>query len=467
MSDPVTNAEVEDVLSSIRRLVSEDKRPVQAPLAAAKSVAEPLSTAPKSDRLVLTPALRVTETSDIPTDQVASSKTVAMDAPTAVEPTPKNSEVPHDVIGGKDDIAIDSLIIDDTPFDMTQSHSSAGKTEDVPEVDHINETSDLSGEDDHLFGDPAQDYSTDPYNFDDDTDSDGESDDDYLARIEVAGRGLSDDFEDEEADAFEAVSQTAILMDPETEPKMQSAAGQADTPFEEAIASEEATTEAARSEVLTAEAKTPEPSKSETPEAQVKAAALTAKIAALETAIGQIAETWEPDDAGESDYAGSEPEAMAWEDEEHTLPSRFEDRTSRQEPVEENSEPEVEASASQTEEFFAKRQPVEEIPSDIDLSVEDRAEDANHDVADRDENQADAETAQTDPANAEPTGAPIEERLGYSEEDQLIDEEALRDLVSDIVRQELQGALGERITRNVRKLVRREIHRALAAQDLE
>lgn len=47
-----------------------------------------------------------------------------------------------------------------------------------------------------------------------------------------------------------------------------------------------------------------------------------------------------------------------------------------------------------------------------------------------------------------------------------LDEDALRDLVADIVRQELQGALGERITRNVRKLVRREIHRALDSQGL-
>ncbi|MGZ2258533.1 hypothetical protein [Roseobacter sp. A03A-229] len=52
-------------------------------------------------------------------------------------------------------------------------------------------------------------------------------------------------------------------------------------------------------------------------------------------------------------------------------------------------------------------------------------------------------------------------------DDQLLDEAALRDLVADIVRSELQGALGERITRNVRKLVRREIHRALAARDLD
>lgn len=47
------------------------------------------------------------------------------------------------------------------------------------------------------------------------------------------------------------------------------------------------------------------------------------------------------------------------------------------------------------------------------------------------------------------------------------DEQVLRDLVRDMIREELQGGLGERITRNVRKLVRAEIARALAAQDLE
>ena len=56
---------------------------------------------------------------------------------------------------------------------------------------------------------------------------------------------------------------------------------------------------------------------------------------------------------------------------------------------------------------------------------------------------------------------------GVAGDDQFLDEDALRDLVTEIVRAELQGALGERITRNVRKLVRREIHRALTAQDLE
>ncbi len=44
-------------------------------------------------------------------------------------------------------------------------------------------------------------------------------------------------------------------------------------------------------------------------------------------------------------------------------------------------------------------------------------------------------------------------------------DDALRDLVTEILRQELQGPLGERITRNVRKLVRSEIQRALNARD--
>jgi hypothetical protein len=48
-----------------------------------------------------------------------------------------------------------------------------------------------------------------------------------------------------------------------------------------------------------------------------------------------------------------------------------------------------------------------------------------------------------------------------------LDEAALRELVADVVREELTGPLGERITRNVRKLVRREIYRILSSQELD
>lgn len=48
-----------------------------------------------------------------------------------------------------------------------------------------------------------------------------------------------------------------------------------------------------------------------------------------------------------------------------------------------------------------------------------------------------------------------------------LDEEMLQALVQRIVHEELQGALGERITRNVRKLVRQEIQRSLSTRDFD
>lgn len=47
------------------------------------------------------------------------------------------------------------------------------------------------------------------------------------------------------------------------------------------------------------------------------------------------------------------------------------------------------------------------------------------------------------------------------------DEVALRALVARVVREELQGDLGQRITSNLRKLVHREIRMILAAEKLD
>lgn len=49
----------------------------------------------------------------------------------------------------------------------------------------------------------------------------------------------------------------------------------------------------------------------------------------------------------------------------------------------------------------------------------------------------------------------------------LLDEDDLIQLLRQVIREELQGDLGEKITRNVRKLVRAEINRALTAQTLD
>lgn len=49
--------------------------------------------------------------------------------------------------------------------------------------------------------------------------------------------------------------------------------------------------------------------------------------------------------------------------------------------------------------------------------------------------------------------------------DEVLDEALLREIVREVLRDELQGNLGERMTRNIRKLVRAEVHRALTLRD--
>lgn len=55
--------------------------------------------------------------------------------------------------------------------------------------------------------------------------------------------------------------------------------------------------------------------------------------------------------------------------------------------------------------------------------------------------------------------------IGTSED--VLDEAVLREIVREVLREELQGHLGERITRNIRKLVRAEVHRSIALRDYD
>lgn len=74
-------------------------------------------------------------------------------------------------------------------------------------------------------------------------------------------------------------------------------------------------------------------------------------------------------------------------------------------------------------------------------------------------------TAAPEDGHAEATAAEAADEYadddGDAPGDTLIDEEMLRSLVAQLVREELRGQLGERITMQVRKLVRAEIARAL------
>lgn len=83
---------------------------------------------------------------------------------------------------------------------------------------------------------------------------------------------------------------------------------------------------------------------------------------------------------------------------------------------------------------------------------------------------SDAELAvEADPDLAEvhELSAPAHADVWDADDDLLVDEELLRQVVSDIVREELQGRLGERITRNVRRMVRQEIERAMSVKSLK
>ena len=89
------------------------------------------------------------------------------------------------------------------------------------------------------------------------------------------------------------------------------------------------------------------------------------------------------------------------------------------------------------------------------------AEPSSDDVGWADVAEAEALADLAEPPVAEVISGPEQE------EDNIFSEQVLRELVRDLIRAELQGDLGERITRNIRKLVHAEIARAMAVQALE
>ena len=145
-------------------------------------------------------------------------------------------------------------------------------------------------------------------------------------------------------------------------------------------------------------------------------------------------------------------DALAWED--HHAEMRFD-------PAPEAAQDEQADADAETEPFAPA---VEDVTSAY-LDDGDFIFASSRDAAGRDEA---AFAASSAPAAAAPEDDLAEDRdLLLGEDEAILDEATLRELVAEIVRQELQGALGERITRNVRKLVRREIHRALTSHELE
>ncbi len=390
MSKPVTNEEVEDVLSSIRRLVSEDRRPLAglrnpAPQQSAEPTEQARDAA--ADRLVLTPALRVAE----PTRE-ADAEPAPLDLGSVARQTWSDPEGERSA----------------TPDQR--------EAKDAPEIDALVQST-LDAQD--ALADEHGDYGDESYW---EVDDDDRMLDDGLT-------GHADDSED-----FDAVGPLDLYETPAQRDDAPTAAQMAPASAEEEGASPEDETAAGPGAQLAA---------------NPRVLPLTAKIAALEAAVDKSKQEFEPDGGEDGALAGSDVPAMAWED-----------------------DTELDARGAPLRETEERPLSAKEIDLLGDIDNFDFSMIGKGDAAAKLETEKPAaEGPVAEKPAAEKPGAeharvaPIGSAFGGDE--QLMDEEALRDLVSEIVRAELQGALGERITRNVRKLVRREIHRALTAQELE
>ncbi len=399
MSDPVTHAEIEDVLSSIRRLVSDDSR-------SGPAAPEPAA------RLVLTPALRVQ--ADGP-DSPRAPDDPATDDPAAAEPGAASgssgqagdgsdaaaSAGPSETAGAGDGA---SLLEAEAPIAFRHRSNVAETTSPLgdgqPEVERDT---------------GLQAVQTDP----------GQLDTGYLGTDRLDADHLSSDPDAGSKHHQPQGTPGAGTDAPWGDPKATLFAAAADAEQPEGGTDNLAVETPADSQV-------PENSQAiET--AGARAASVVRKIAELEarSARGQEQDPqqWEPDSQTEAPFASTVTDTIEWRDE--PLSAR-------------RAAPQDEDGAS---------------------AVADAYRDAGADVlAGPGVNDGSAVARAETVAEAAVAGAALDSLAEAG--DGYLDEDSLRDLVASIVREELQGPLGERITRNVRKLVRREIHRALAAHDL-
>ncbi|WP_323771212.1 hypothetical protein [Antarctobacter sp.] len=485
MSDPVTNVEIEDVLSSIRRLVSEEERP---PRGAQRPVPE---------RLVLSPALRVPEAVDPPTAMPGKAREaqapMVLTEP-SVAPVTQNAPPVADpdedatLVLGAEDVA-EGVASDIADWSETRVAETIDPPVNEPAAIDLVDTLDLVGAVDPVdpHGDPDMD----------------------LADVDTASPEVAETVADpdetevpddtaEEADQIAALraSLTGILV-PDT-----TSAPADDDDLDPAIATDDAKEQSdPLAAVQTAD------------QDDGKDMELDRKIAALELMLERQSKDWAPTTPLSETRADPDgvPASNTDADQNADAPDAAEDAATAVDladegPLAEDSgpdplieeivtaaalatladhvadtaetdAPETDTAETDTPETLTLSYPVDTdpdgtgpadeaasaVPEDAISAVPGEARPAFVRHAPSEaldwEDHAPQAVADPDPApDAQPEQATAVAELS---------EEALQAVVSEIVRQELQGALGERITRNVRKLVRREIHRVLMSKDLD
>lgn len=399
MSDPVTNVEIEDVLSSIRRLVAQDLRPV-ADIPGTRADAD---SAP-AERLVLTPSLRVSET---PENPQAGSNQADWDDDDALQPEDAG------------DAAAGIGLFDDGPGDGGEADT--GEDHDAP-VDH-------SAPDTLVFHHAEPEAHPAP----------GE-----MLATDAGAPGMT-----APEPMVEDMPENAESL-PEQEPEQTRDEAALDATW---IAPQAQVDPAPDAETVTEPEPAADIASEEDTDTEEEPATptydLAARIAELEAAISKNADAeWEPD-GGDQEFGAGLREVVDWEDVEPDLAPE----TGPAEDV------------RRADEAHAASVSADDIPAEYAPDDYDHVETDSAPHVDAVETPTEASAGYTDAdTDIETEGSDVDL---LANDEAVIDEEALRDLVADIVRQELQGTLGERITRNVRKLVRREIHRALTTQDLD
>ncbi len=382
MSDPVTNVEIEDVLSSIRRLVAEEVR------------ATPVARRPeKPGRLVLTAAQRVKDAAPEP---ARASDPVLLTQP--VVPGIPQGESAIDEIPGEARLAefgrVEGAFPDIESLDLAED--AAERADDAHEQDVVEDGWQSEAGDDASRSELNRLIEKEvsaALGLSEADDTDAQSDESDWAD-ELSDEDWQD-IEEEQADASEFRADESKAEDHDV----------SETAAERSDASDWVEPEGEHHE--------------DTVPVQSPPQTLEDKVAALGRLVARGNEDFEEErDRPDADDLSAVSEPMTWPEA----------------PYEDAEEQPVEPGMNVLHAQDAWPQ-----PQSYTAPAEDEPVITNA-----------VQTRDNDPAFA------LE-----------IDEETLRQMVVDIVRQELQGALGERITRNVRKLVRREIHRMLISQDFE
>lgn len=478
MSDPMTNLGADDVLASIRRLVAETHGQSEAGRGAATRRDTPSvgrKSAPRPDVL------------DMLQEAMMRSRDEAQSSGNGDAADPRRA--PEQVANRTGEVAPAEALVLTPDFRVAQRAAKAAKSQDISQEAPLCE--DAGSEETPSEATPA------PLIL---------SPDQAVQFPDMNSGGASDT----DAESVEAEDRREPLV---------LGAAEATDPLSHIVS--EVVTELAETatDEATAESWAQQPL-NDTPDAEAAAYAarltLEQRIAELEAAVGaQGAQggEWEPD--GSEDLEAEIPREVprAFADPEGRVSSPLSDDASAPETASDD-----EAGAEETAETLASSAaavdaaeglsgeiseppeqtaaPLDELDDGAVQAAETAEEEAGEMSADTEAEPVDAEAEQprvqgvkemlaagargaqeaaADPRpSTEETAAPdldlnFEEDLapaGYPD-DAIMEDDALRDLVAQVIREELQGEMGERITRNLRRLVRREVQRALTLREFE